>query len=91
MYNNKFEPFFSLANKYLGVSTLYGGLPGGSVVKNLLATARDTENAGLILSWEDPLEEEMATPPVFLPQKSHGQRSLAAYSPWDHKESDTTE
>ena len=67
------------------------GLPGGSVVKNLLATARDTENAGLILSWEDPLEEEMATPPVFLPQKSHGQRSLAAYSPWDHKESDTTE
>ena len=38
------------------------------MVKNLLATERDTENAGLILSWEDPLEEEMATPPVFLPQ-----------------------
>ena len=81
MYNNKFEPFFSLANKYLGVSTLYGGLPGGSVVKNLLATARDTENSGLILSWEDPLEEEMATPPVFLPGEPHGQRSLVSYSP----------
>ena len=29
--------------------------------------------------------------PVFLPEKSHGQRSLVGYSPWDHKESDTTE
>ena len=29
--------------------------------------------------------------PVFLPGKSHGQRSLAGYSPWGHKESDTTE
>ena len=29
--------------------------------------------------------------PVFLPRKSHGQRSLADYSPWDRKESDTTE
>ena len=29
--------------------------------------------------------------PVFLPGKSHGQRSLAGYSPWDHKETDMTE
>ena len=29
--------------------------------------------------------------PVFLPGKSHGQRSLAGYSPWDRQESDTTE
>ena len=29
--------------------------------------------------------------PVFLPGESHGQRSLADYSPWGHKESDTTE
>ena len=29
--------------------------------------------------------------PVFLPEKSHGQRSLVGYSPWGHKESDTTE
>ena len=28
---------------------------------------------------------------VFLPGKSHGQRSLVGYSPWGHKESDTTE
>ena len=29
--------------------------------------------------------------PVFLPGKSHGLRSLVGYSPWDRKESDTTE
>ena len=28
--------------------------------------------------------------PVFLPGESHGQRSLAGYSPWSHKESDMT-
>ena len=29
--------------------------------------------------------------PVLLPGKSHGGRSLVRYSPWGHKESDTTE
>ena len=29
--------------------------------------------------------------PVFWPGKFHGQRKLAGYSPWGHKESDTTE
>ena len=29
--------------------------------------------------------------PVFLPRKFHRQRSLAGYSPWGCKESDTTE
>ena len=29
--------------------------------------------------------------PVFLPGKSHRRRSLVGYSPWGHKESDTTE
>ena len=28
--------------------------------------------------------------PIFLPGKSHGQRSLVGYSPWGRKESDTT-
>ena len=28
---------------------------------------------------------------VFLPGKSHGQRSLAGYTPWDCKDSDTIE
>ena len=29
--------------------------------------------------------------PIFFLGESHGQRSLGDYSPWDHKESDTTE
>ena len=29
--------------------------------------------------------------PVAVPGKSHGRRSLVGYSPWGHKESDTTE
>ena len=42
------------------------------------------------LGQEDPLEEEMATHSSILPGESHGQRSLAGYSPWDRKESDMT-
>ena len=33
----------------------------------------------------------MATHSVFLLGESHGQRSLAGYSPWGRKESDTPE
>ena len=41
------------------------------------------------LGWEDPLELRKRHPtPVFLPGTSHGQRSLAGYSPW---RSDMTE
>ena len=43
------------------------------------------------LGRENPLEEDVATTPVFLPGKFHGWRSLADYSPWGHKESDMTE
>ena len=42
------------------------------------------------LDWEDPLEKEMATTPVFLPGESHGQRSVAGCSSWGSKESDRT-
>ena len=41
------------------------------------------------LCWEDTLEKEMATLSSFLPGKSHGQRSLAGYSPQGCKELDT--
>ena len=43
------------------------------------------------LGWEDPWRREWLPTPVFLPGESHGQRSLAGYSPWSHKESDMTE
>ena len=43
------------------------------------------------LGWEEPLEEGMATTPVFWPGESLGQRSLEGYSPQGRKESDMTE
>ena len=49
------------------------------------------EKQVLFLDWEDPLERGMATTPVFLPEESHGQRSLDGYSPEGCKELDTTE
>ena len=42
------------------------------------------------LGQEDALDKRMSTHPVFLPGEFHGQRSLVGYSPWDHKELDTT-
>ena len=41
------------------------------------------------LGWEDSLEEETATHSSSLVCKSHGQKSLASYNPWDGKESQT--
>ena len=43
------------------------------------------------LSREDPLRRDWHPTPVFLPGESHGQRSLVGFSPWSHRESDTTE
>ena len=61
------------------------------MAKNPSANAGDVRGVGLIPGWEDALEEVMVTHPVFLPGASHGQRSLAGFSPWDHKELDTAE
>ena len=44
-----------------------------------------------VRSPKDPLEKGMQPTPVLLPGEFHGQRSLVGYSPWGHKESDTTE
>ena len=38
-----------------------------------------------------PWRREWQPTPIFLPGESLGQRSLAGYSPWGHKESDMTE
>ena len=42
------------------------------------------------LGQEDRLEKGKATHSVFWPGESHGQRSLAGYSPWGGKGLDTT-
>ena len=38
-----------------------------------------------------PWRRKWQPTPVVLPGEFHGQRSLAGYSPWGHKEQDTTE
>ena len=43
-----------------------------------------------IWAGEIPWRREWQPTPVFLPGKSHGQRRLVGYSPWGHKELDTT-
>ena len=60
--------------------------PDGSAIKKPPA---EQETWVQSLDWEDPLEEEIATTPIFLPGEFRGQRSLAGYDPWSLKESDT--
>ena len=43
------------------------------------------------LGWSRARFRKWQPTPVFLPGKSYGQKSLVGYSPWGHKESDTTE
>ena len=65
-----------------------GGFHGGSVVKNPPANAGNRGFdpwVGKIL-WR----EKWQAAPVFLPEKSHGQRNLAGYGLWGRKELDTT-
>ena len=61
------------------------------MVKNSSANVGDVRDAvsipGLGRSWR----RKWQSTPVFLPGKSHGQRSLVGYSPWGCKESETTE
>ena len=60
------------------------GFPGGSVVKNPPAKAGDTS---LILgSGGDPGVGNDNPFQYSCLEKFHGQRSLAGYSPWGHKE-----
>ena len=55
---------------------------GDSVVKKSPANAEDT---GLIDPWVRKIlwRRKRQPIPVFFPGKSHGQKSLADYSPWD--------
>ena len=65
------------------------GFADGSDGKESACDARDS---GLIPGLKrSPGEENSYPTPVFFLGEFHGQRNLAGYSPWGHKESDTTE
>ena len=62
------------------------------VVKNLPSHVGDTRVTGWISgSGRFAWSRQWQPTSVFLPEESHGQRSLVGYSPWGHKESDLTE
>ena len=66
------------------------------VLKSLSANTGDSRHVGLIPVFDPcvrkiPWRRSWQPTPVFLPGESHGQRSLAGYSPWGHKELDMTE
>ena len=77
------SPFLSMISLFL--ATL---LWGSSAVKNPPAHAGDA--VSIPGSVRFPREGNGNPFQYFLPEKSHGQRSLAGYSPWDCKESDMT-
>ena len=61
------------------------GFPGGSDGKE---SACNVGDLGSIPELErSPWRGNGKPTPVFLPGESHGQRSLASYSPWGHRES----
>ena len=65
--------------------------PAGAVVKNPPAIAGNTWDTGSVPGSRRCLWSTKRQPtPVFLPGKSHGQRSLVG-SPWDHKKLALTE
>ena len=57
-------------------------------VKNLLALQEKPVQS---LGRKDSQRREWQPTPLFFPGESHGQRSLADYSPWDLKDSDMAE
>ena len=74
---------------YCGMNTL--GFPGGSVVKNLPTMYEMQETWVWSLGGEDPLEEGMATHSSIVAWRIPWTEEPGGYSPWDRKESDTTE
>ena len=58
------------------------------VVKNLPPDARDIRDVGSIRVGKIPWRGPWHPTPVFFPGESHGQRSMAGYSPWACKEDD---
>ena len=81
-----------------GISSLFMipllslGFPGGAGGKEPDCQGRKQKSPSFD-PWVRKIlwRREWQPTPVFLSGESHGQRSLAGYNPWGHKESDTTE
>ena len=67
------------------------GFPGGTSDKESVGQCGRLKRC-MVNPWVRKILWRRAWQPasLFLPGESHGQRSLAGYSPWGHKESDMT-
>ena len=93
--NNFIAQFTFLLFKinWLFLLTYRGFLSGSEVlIKESSCQSRRYRKCGFN-HWvrKIPWRRKWLSTPVFLPGKSHEQRSLAGYSPWGGKESNTTE
>ena len=61
--------------------TPYQDFPRSSVGKESICSAGDLDSWVRKILWR----RKWQPTPVFLPGESHGQRSLAGYSPWGYK------
>ena len=77
---------------HLKATKRFNGVPGGAVVKNLLASAEEARDLGSVPESRRSLGGGNGNPLQYsCLENPHGQRSLAGYSPWDCKEWDTAE
>ena len=93
-----FRPVVIFLSSYISLYQMYVNL---GMLRNYFRASLDThigknlpamrETRVQFLGWENPLEKGMATHCSIFAGKSHGQRSLVGYSPWGHKEYNTTE
>ena len=70
-------------HRNIAMPTCWHDFPGSSGGNESVSNVGDLD----IIPWR----REWLRIPVFLPGEFHGQRSLAGYSSWGHKELDTTE
>ena len=80
-------PSFSNSQKYASWNCGFPGLPGSANGKEPTCQCRRHRRLGFDpwvqkISWRGTWQLS----PVFLPGKSHGQRSLAGYSPWSQSQ-----
>ena len=67
------------------------GFPGGLTVKNPPVMQESQEAQVLSLGWEGPWRRHGNPLQYSFLENPHGKGSLAGYSPWGHKESNTAE
>ena len=82
---------FLKKNSVLQYSWFTGASPVAQGCKESTCNAGATEDLVWSLGWEDPLEEEMAIYSSILAWKIPRTEEPGSYSPWGHKELDTTE